>query len=61
MDAFISATNVSSICSGSVVHSFIICRGAPADMTVTADAPSGEPRSTDKGSHEVFSSSSATQ
>ena len=61
MLARISAANVSRISSGSVVHSFMIWRGAPAAMTVTADAPSGTPRAAASDSHGEPSSSSATQ
>ena len=32
------------ISSGAVVHSFMICRGAMAAMTVTAEASRGTPR-----------------
>ena len=61
MLARISAAKVSRISSGSVVHSFMIWRGAPAAMTVTAEAPGGIPRSADSGGHGDPSSSSAMQ
>ena len=61
MTALISATQVSRISSGRVVHSFMNCRGAPAAITVTDEACGGEPRSSASGRHGVFSSSSATQ
>ena len=61
MLARISAAKVSRISSGSVVHSFMIWRGAPAAMTVTAEAPSGTPRSAASDSQGDPSSSSAMQ
>ena len=60
MTARISATTVSRISSGRVVHSFINCRGAQAAITVTAEHAAGAPRSSASGSHGVSSSSSAT-
>ena len=57
----ISAANVSTISSGSRVHSFMTCRGAPAAKTVTADCPSRMPRCCASGIHELSCSSSAMQ
>ena len=61
MQDLISATNVSRISSGLVVHSFIICLGEPADITVTADIPCGKSLSSARDNQFVFSSSSAIQ
>ena len=57
----ISAAKVSRISSGSCVHSFMIWRGGATDITVTAEAPAGTPRSWASGSHGLSSSSSAAQ
>ena len=50
-----------SISSGFLVHSFMICLGEPADITVTAEVPLGMARSSARESHSVCSSSSAMQ
>ena len=61
MQDLITATNVSRISSGLVVHSFIICLGEPAAITVTAETPWGISLSSARESQFVFSSSSAMQ
>jgi hypothetical protein len=61
MLALISATKVSRISPGSVVHSFITCRGAIAAITVTADTEGSPVRSAASDGQAECSSSSAMQ